>query len=131
MITEGPAKPMAKLLPRNSPVPIAPPMAIMLSCADVSPWCKPFSRFWIASKCSATVNRYLRLVRALSKADTRCEVWSGCSVETHSSLGQEKEKRHSDSSWRKETDSNLGHLIPLSPTLTYSFSILAPRKSQL
>src|SRR5436309_8099552 len=44
-MTPGPATCTASELPRNSPVPIAPPIAIMLSWAEVS-WresCSPFS----------------------------------------------------------------------------------------
>jgi hypothetical protein len=44
-MTLGPARPMANLLPRNRPVPIAPPIAIMLIWPAVSFRCRPASRF--------------------------------------------------------------------------------------
>lgn len=41
---------MAKALPMNRPVPMAPPMAIMLICAAESRRCRPCSRREMASK---------------------------------------------------------------------------------
>src|SRR5437764_95698 len=52
MMTPGPATRTASELPRNNPVPIAPPIAIIPSCPDVScrESCSPFSRLlWAAS----------------------------------------------------------------------------------
>src|SRR5579871_2450768 len=48
-MTPGPAVWTARELPRKSPVPMAPPMAIIEICADVS-WresCSPFSMCWV------------------------------------------------------------------------------------
>src|SRR5215475_9154899 len=45
-MTPGPATRTARELPRKSPVPIAPPIAIMLSCGTVS-WRESFSLFSI------------------------------------------------------------------------------------
>src|SRR5690349_3046367 len=41
MITAGPASRMVTLLPRNSPTPMAPPIAIMVSCRWLRRRCSP------------------------------------------------------------------------------------------
>src|SRR5215472_13690427 len=44
-ITAGPARRMVTLLPRNKPTPIAPPMAIMVSCLWLRRRCRPSASF--------------------------------------------------------------------------------------
>src|SRR5271165_3431672 len=67
----GPASRSARELPRNKPVPIAPPMAIMLSCPELNPrWsCSPLSMECTSADCSgplvgmrpSPVNRKIQL----------------------------------------------------------------------
>src|SRR5271169_2589490 len=40
-MTAGPARRMVTLLPRNKPTPMAPPMAIMVSCLWLRRRCRP------------------------------------------------------------------------------------------
>src|SRR5512136_1823395 len=51
-MTPGPARPMASPLPKKSPVPMAPPTAIIVSCRGVSRRLRPASRRRTASSCS-------------------------------------------------------------------------------
>src|SRR6516162_8938147 len=44
-MTAGPARRTVTLLPRNKPTPIAPPMAIMVSCLWLSRRCRPSPSF--------------------------------------------------------------------------------------
>src|SRR6516225_11005 len=41
MITAGPARRMVTLLPRNKPTPMAPPIAIIVSCLWLKRRCRP------------------------------------------------------------------------------------------